>query len=81
MPFIDGWKCFETAVSYISHISFEKEKYVSEIYEHVISVKHGLEKTKNIWKVIEGDSDAAVGEVNLRIEDWGIYLFYFYCSS
>ena len=64
MPLADALRCFETIVADLTQVSGVKGESVSAKCERVIAANRDLEKIKNIRKVLEGQNDADVGEIN-----------------
>lgn len=64
MPLVDALKCFETIIVDLTKVSGEKGKSVSEKCERVVAANKDLEKMKNIGRVLEGENDADVGEMD-----------------
>ena len=67
MLLVDALKCFETIIADLTKVSGEKGKSVREKCERVVAANKDLKKIKNIGRVLEGDHNADVGEMDPQI--------------
>ena len=64
MPLVDALKCFESIIEDLSTVSGKKGKSVHQKCEQVVAANKDLEKMKNIRRILEGENDADVGDMD-----------------
>ena len=67
MLLVDALKCFETIIADLTKVSGEKGKSVREKCERVVAANKDLKKIKNIGRVLEGDHNPDVEEMDPQI--------------